>query len=106
MMLESNIIGSGNGPVLIILHGLFGESKNWISVAKLLSSNFEIHLIDQRNHGESFHHIEHNYLILATDLNNYIEEKKLINYSIIGHSMGGKVAMKFSLFLIEIFLLF
>ncbi len=97
MMLESKIIGSGNGPVLIILHGLFGESKNWISVAKLLSSDFEIHLIDQRNHGESFHNTQHNYLVLAEDLNNYIQDRNIMNYSIIGHSMGGKAAMKFSL---------
>ena len=95
MILYSQILG--NGHPLIILHGLFGESKNWHSVAKELSINYQVHLIDQRNHGNSFHHAEHNYTVLAQDLYNYVENKKLINYSIIGHSMGGKVAMQYAL---------
>ena len=95
MILYSQILG--NGHPLIILHGLFGESRNWYSVAKELSINYQVHLIDQRNHGNSFHHAEHNYIVLAQDLYNYVENKKLINYSIIGHSMGGKVAMQYAL---------
>ena len=95
MILSSTVLGSGNP--LIILHGLFGESKNWNSIANELSSHFEVHLIDQRNHGNSFHHQEHNYQVLANDVYNYINEHSLKNYSIIGHSMGGKVAMQFSL---------
>ena len=97
MILKSIIMGQGNGPIIIILHGLFGESKNWVSIANLLESTYEVHLIDQRNHGNSFHDIEHNYFVLAQDLNHYINSLKLINYSIIGHSMGGKVAMQFAL---------
>ena len=95
MILSSIVIGKG--PVLIILHGLFGEGRNWMGIAKELQSNFEIHLIDQRNHGNSFHDPKHHYLILADDLNNYIEQKNIKKFSIIGHSMGGKVAMSFSL---------
>ena len=95
MILSSTVLGSGNP--LIILHGLFGESKNWNSIAKEMSSDFEVHLIDQRNHGNSFHHDQHNYIALANDLYNYINEYSLKKYSIIGHSMGGKVAMQFSL---------
>jgi len=95
MILSSTVLGSGNP--LIILHGLFGESKNWNSIAKEMSSDFEVHLIDQRNHGNSFHHEEHNYIVLANDLYNYINEHSLKKYSIIGHSMGGKSAMQFSL---------
>jgi len=95
MILSASVIGVGE-PV-IILHGLFGESKNWNSIAKELASNFEVHLIDQRNHGVSFHHKEHNYVVLAEDLNQYIEAKNIVNSSIIGHSMGGKVAMQFAL---------
>ncbi len=95
MILSSTILGSGNP--LLILHGLFGESKNWNSIAKEMSSDFEVHLIDQRNHGNSFHHEEHNYAVLANDLYNYINENSLQKYSIVGHSMGGKVAMQFSL---------
>ena len=95
MILSSTVLRSGNP--LIILHGLFGESKNWNSIAKEMSSDFEVHLIDQRNHGNSFHHEEHNYIVLANDLYNYINEHSLKKYSIIGHSMGGKAAMQFSL---------
>ena len=95
MILSSTVLGSGYP--LIILHGLFGESKNWNSIAKEMSSDFEVHLIDQRNHGNSFHHEEHNYIVLANDLYNYINDYSLKKYSIIGHSMGGKVAMQFSL---------
>ena len=94
MIISSKIIGQG--PVVIILHGLFGEGRNWLSVANELQSNFEVHLIDQRNHGNSFHHFEHNYLVLAEDLYNYIKAKELTNVSIIGHSMGGKTAMNFA----------
>ena len=94
MIISSKI--TGRGPVVIILHGLFGEGRNWLSVANELKSNFEVHLIDQRNHGNSFHHFEHNYFVLAEDLYNYIKEKKLNHVSIIGHSMGGKTAMKFA----------
>ena len=71
MILSSTVIGKG--PVLIILHGLFGEGKNWLSVAKALSNSLEVHLIDQRNHGNSFHSIEHNYQVKASDLNTYIK---------------------------------
>ena len=93
MILSSSIIGSGN-PI-IILHGLFGESKNWNSIAKELALSHEVHLIDQRNHGNSFHHTQHNYKVLANDLYQYINEHDMKDYVIIGHSMGGKVAMKF-----------
>tara|TARA_B100001250_G_scaffold412794_1_gene444996 strand:- start:680 stop:1444 length:765 start_codon:yes stop_codon:yes gene_type:complete len=95
MILSSVIIGAG--PTIIILHGLFGEGKNWFNIAKELSSDYELHLIDQRNHGNTFHDINHDYNLLAGDLYNYIQHHNLISYSIIGHSMGGKVAMQFAL---------
>ncbi len=86
----------GAGSPLLILHGLFGESKNWLTIAKGLSSFFEVHLIDQRNHGNSFHHTEHNYTVLAEDINSYMNNKNIAKCALIGHSMGGKVAMQFS----------
>ena len=94
MILKSSIIG--RGPVIIILHGLFGESKNWRGVASKLLNYFEVHLVDQRNHGNSFHHKQQDYKVMALDLKNYIEKKKINTFSIIGHSMGGKVAMQFA----------
>ena len=95
MILNSTILGRGL-PVLI-LHGLFGESKNWMTIAKSLSLLHEIHIIDQRNHGNSFHHSDHNYMVLASDIFNYLEDKNIDKCSIIGHSMGGKVAMQFAM---------
>ena len=94
MILKSSILG--RGPVIIILHGLFGESNNWKGVSSKLLNYFEIHLVDQRNHGNSFHHKQQNYKVMALDLKNYIEKKKINTFSIIGHSMGGKVAMQFA----------
>jgi pimeloyl-ACP methyl ester carboxylesterase len=94
MILSSIIIGKGH--VLIVLHGLFGEGKNWMSIAKEISSDFEVHLIDQRNHGNSFHDCNHNYKTMASDLNRYIKKNSINNFSIIGHSMGGKTAMQFA----------
>ena len=96
MILSSTVLGKG--PVLIILHGLFGEGKNWLSIAKAISSSFQVHLLDQRNHGNSFHSIEQNYQLMASDLNKYIKNKNIANFFLLGHSMGGKVAMEFALF--------
>jgi len=94
MILSSNILGSG--PVLIILHGLFGEGKNWLTIGQVLSKNHEVHLIDQRNHGISFHHVDHNYQVMSEDLVYYLDKHQINRCSIIGHSMGGKVAMQFA----------
>ena len=91
MILSSLIVGKG--PVVVILHGLFGEGVNWLGISKELASRFEVHLIDQRNHGKSFHDPEHNYFVLAQDLNNYIKEKRISTFSLIGHSMGGHLLL-------------
>ena len=95
-MLHSIIIGNSSNPTLIILHGLFGESRNWQGCANILSDDFEVHLVDLRNHGDSFHSSEHNYGVMALDLEQYIHDHDLKNFSIIGHSMGGKVAMQYA----------
>ena len=95
-ILHSKIIG--NGKSLIILHGLLGTGDNWISLARKYAENgFEVHLIDQRNHGKSFHTDEMNYEVMSLDLLTYISHYQLNNISIIGHSMGGKTAMNFSI---------
>jgi pimeloyl-ACP methyl ester carboxylesterase len=94
MELFSRVIGSGQP--LIIIHGLFGMSDNWQSLAKQFSAFFEVHLIDQRNHGRSFHNDQFNYQNLSEDLWNYIESKQLDEVIILGHSLGGKTAMEFA----------
>ena len=93
-ILHSTIHGAGTP--LLILHGYFGMSDNWKTLGMQFSENFEVHLIDQRNHGRSFHKDEFNYEVLAADLYNYILHYKLEKIYLIGHSMGGKTAMLFA----------
>lgn len=94
-VLHSNILGSGKP--LLILHGFLGMSDNWKTLGSKYSEHgMQVHLIDQRNHGRSFHAEEFNYDILAEDLRNYIEQHELRDVIILGHSMGGKTAMQFA----------
>ena len=96
MLLESKIIGKGS-DALVVLHGFLGMSDNWNSFAKKIDSQgLQIHLLDQRNHGDSFHSKEFNYQILANDLKYYIDYHQIKSFFLIGHSMGGKTAMMFS----------
>jgi pimeloyl-ACP methyl ester carboxylesterase len=87
---------SGHGHPLIILHGLFGSSDNWYTLAKTFSQHYTVYLLDQRNHGQSPHSAEMNYEVLAEDIHDFIQEHKLSAPHIIGHSMGGKAAMNFA----------
>ena len=86
----------GEGKPLLILHGYFGMSDNWKSLGNQFSEEYQVHLIDQRNHGRSFHEDEFNYEVLVEDLLNYIQHYKLDEVNIVGHSMGGKTAMLFA----------
>ena len=95
MLLHSNIIGEGHP--FIILHGFLGMGDNWKTLAKQFSGlGFELHLVDQRNHGRSFHDTEFNYEVLASDLLNYCQHHDLKDCILLGHSMGGKTAMLFA----------
>jgi esterase len=87
----------GQGKPLIILHGLFGASDNWLTVGKSLSEHFEVYLVDQRNHGQSFHDPKHNFDVMAEDLGKFIKENNITQPIVLGHSMGGKVAMNYAL---------
>lgn len=92
MDLHANI--EGEGEPLFILHGFLGMGDNWKSLSKLYAENgFQVHLIDQRNHGRSPHSSKFNYDCLASDVIGYAHQKKIEKFSIIGHSMGGKTAM-------------
>jgi len=86
----------GKGEPIIILHGLYGSSDNWVSIAKELASNFEVFVIDQRNHGQSPHNKEFNYNILASDLLEFMNTQNLKRATLIGHSLGGKTIMQFA----------
>ena len=87
----------GKGKTIIILHGLFGNSDNWQSLAKRFSEESRVITVDQRNHGRSFHHETFNYDVMVEDLKNLYNSLYLEKAILIGHSMGGKTAMKFAL---------
>ena len=86
----------GEGFPLLILHGYFGMSDNWKTLGNQFSEKYQVHLIDQRNHGRSFHSDDFNYELLVEDLYNYIQHNQLEKVYLIGHSMGGKTAMLFA----------
>ena len=86
----------GEGHPLIIVHGLYGSSDNWLSVAKDLSTNFEVFILDQRNHGKSPHSESHTYNDLKEDLLEFMNDHSIEKASLLGHSMGGKTVMFFA----------
>lgn len=86
----------GEGPPLVITHGLYGASDNWVSIGRELSKDFEVFLPDWRNHGRSPHTKEHRYLDLKNDLLEFLDEQKIKKAILIGHSMGGKANMFFA----------
>ncbi len=88
----------GEGQPLLILHGLFGQSDNWNTLAKHFSENgIAVYTIDQRNHGLSPHSNIWNYEVMADDIKEFIDAHELQNPILLGHSMGGKTAMFFAL---------
>lgn len=93
-LLHSLIIGTGEP--LIILHGFLGMGDNWKTLANKFSANYEVHLLDQRNHGRSFHDENFSYELLVEDLVYYLDYHQLEKVNILGHSMGGKTAMLFA----------
>lgn len=94
-MLYSKIEGSGKP--LLILHGFLGMSDNWKTLGmQFATEGFEVHLLDLRNHGRSFHSEEFSYKLLAQDILEYCNDYNLTSLYMIGHSMGGKTAMLFA----------
>lgn len=94
-ILHSKILGQGRP--LCILHGFLGMSDNWKSLGnKFAEDGFEVHLIDQRNHGKSFWSEVFNYEEMAKDLKDYMDYHRLNKADFIGHSMGGKTVMEFA----------
>lgn len=95
MKLHANVIGEGNP--FVILHGFLGMSDNWKTLGKKISEeSFQVHLIDQRNHGRSPHSDKFSYDDMAEDLAQYCTDHNLSDIILLGHSMGGKVAMLFA----------
>lgn len=95
MLLHSNILGKGKP--FVILHGFLGMSDNWKTLGRKFSEQgYQLHLVDQRNHGRSFHDETFDYEVLVEDLKHYCEQQQLNDVVLLGHSMGGKTAMLFA----------
>ena len=95
--LASDIYGEGAGPPLVIMHGLLGAARNWMAIAKRLGEDHEVHALDLRNHGRSPWADTMPYQDMAQDVAAYIESNGLTSPTVLGHSMGGKVAMSLAL---------
>lgn len=86
----------GQGQPLILLHGLFGSADNWGTIAKHFSQSHQVISVDLRNHGRSPHHDSQNYMDMAEDLIALCDSLNLASVHLLGHSLGGKVAMQFA----------
>ena len=92
MLLHSRI--EGEGKPLVIIHGFLGMSDNWKTLGtQFANDGFQVHALDLRNHGKSFHSDDFSYDIMVEDVKQYCEFHQLQDIALIGHSMGGKVAM-------------
>lgn len=87
----------GHGAPVLILHGLFGSSANWRTIGKALSEHYCVYAVDQRNHGRSPHADSLSYEDLAADAAAFLDRHGIESAACIGHSMGGKAAMRLAL---------
>ncbi len=89
--------GAAAGPPVVILHGLLGSSSNWRSIARRLAEQHRVFALDLRNHGESPHVDDMSYPAMADDVRAFLDDHKIDAATVIGHSMGGKTAMRLAL---------
>ncbi len=87
----------GTGPPLIIIHGLLGSSDNWLTLSKAVANEFSVYMIDLRNHGRSPHSEEFTVKAMMDDLLEFIKTQQLDSAVILGHSLGGWIAMNFAI---------
>jgi esterase len=97
MQLNFKIFGNPLHETVVILHGMFGTLDNWQTVARLLGERYCVYIVDMRNHGRSPHSDTFGYAVMTADIIEFIEEQALRDVHLVGHSMGGKVAMQVAL---------
>ena len=93
MQLAFEEFGTVNNPPLVVLHGFFASARNWRQIAKMLAGQFHVLVPDLRNHGASPHDAVMDYPAMAADIDAFILHWQLRQVNLLGHSMGGKVAM-------------
>ena len=98
-MLDLNLRSSGNAdrPAIVLLHGLFGSASNWGTVARHLGHDYQVLVPDLRNHGQSPHHPDCSYPAMTEDVLGLLDARGIDAAILVGHSMGGKVAMQLAL---------
>ncbi|MBS4013285.1 MAG: alpha/beta fold hydrolase [Bacteroidetes bacterium] len=94
--MKLNYKSFGNGPPIIIVHGLFGMLDNWITIARKFENDYTVYLVDQRNHGKSGRSDVFNYQAMSDDLLEFMDTNNIQTSHLIGHSMGGKTIMQFA----------
>ncbi len=94
MKLAHRDLGGGGRPALVVLHGLYGSSRNWATAGRRLADRFAVVAVDLRNHGASPHDPDCSYQALAGDVVELLDELELERLTLMGHSLGGKVAMR------------
>ncbi|MEI6107577.1 MAG: alpha/beta fold hydrolase, partial [Opitutae bacterium] len=87
-------LGGTGHPPLLVLHGLLGSSRNWQTVGRDLAKQFHVFALDARNHGRSPHAAVMNYDVMMTDIIHWMDDHNLAQAVVVGHSMGGKTAMR------------
>lgn len=97
MQLHAKCYGDQNNTPLVILHGLFGSLDNWAGQSNVLADHYQVWALDLRNHGRSDWDSETSYRAMSDDLLQFIDDKGFAKILLLGHSMGGKVAMQFAL---------
>jgi esterase len=98
MKLYYREVGEPTAPPIIILHGIFGSSDNWLTISKTIAAQgYRIVLPDQRNHGQSPRSDAFSYADMAADLHELITDLRLENPILVGHSMGGKTMMQYAM---------
>ncbi|GAB6139548.1 alpha/beta fold hydrolase [Methylosoma difficile] len=90
-------LGNPSQPPLLIVHGFFASSRNWRLMAEKLAAHFHVYVLDMRNHGASPQHPQMDYPVMTADVLAFLDRHGLDCVSLIGHSMGGKIAMWFAL---------
>ena len=95
--MKLNYIEQGRGPVIILIHGMFGSLSNLGMLARPLVDQYRVISVDLRNHGDSPHEQKMDIPAMAADIVELMDDLHIDSATLIGHSLGGKVAMQVAL---------